>query len=518
MQPLELTFLSFYSLRVDGNVDTHWEYSAVPRAVDQYEVKFDWQHTSFVCTPESICAVVGFQDNYFGENNYSVTSAEIRKWEGRNLRSRLANRDWVVEVADQGRDTVAADDILDRTTKVVAKRADTNPYHYDFFVNLSDVEIVIPSALHVDDASTNRDYNSEGKTGSLSHGESSDGGVHSSDDRPQRKISRGSGNSRRNEQEYMADTQSSRGRGYDKTVAIRLPDAQLSMRSHAEQLAPMFTDISLTTGAIEILTSNGLKIRSEIAKRHWREQERAQRKFERTDRLRQRRHRRGQRSHGPARHGRFEPSDEDASSGDGGGEGDRCSMAESLFVREDMHALRIDHIIIDQHSLFGTHPDEDAVQVPLKYRVESHVQVGETEGVVCPEDIVVVSDVLANFEHTWRGPSPLSWCGPPLSQVCVQLNALSWGGKKPPPRFLNKMAFVVLYHGDQSFHSPAVPIGVTGSGQGCRWGNPTETWPPIPGVYADQHNRRFWELDGAAKLLLVNRTTCFTINETKLFI
>ena len=514
MQPLELTFLSFYSLRVDGNVDTHWEYSAVPRAVDQYEVKFDWQHTSFVCTPESICAVVGFQDNYFGENNYSVTSAEIRKWEGRNLRSRLANRDWVVEVADQGRDTVAADDILDRTTKVVAKRADTNPYHYDFFVNWSDVEIVIPSALHVDDASTNRDYNSEGKTGSLSHGESSDGGVHSSDDRPQRKISRGSGNSRRNEQEYMADTQSSRGRGYDKTVAIRLPDAQLSMRSHAEQLAPMFTDISLTTGAIEILTSNGLKIRSEIAKRHWREQERAQRKFERTDRLRQRRHRRGQRSHGPARHGRFEPSDEDASSGDGGGEGDRCSMAESLFVREDMHALRIDHIIIDQHSLFGTHPDEDAVQVPLKYRVESHVQVGETEGVVCPEDIVVVSDVLANFEHTWRGPSPLSWCGPPLSQVCVQLNALSWGGKKPPPRFLNKMAFVVLYHGDQSFHSPAVPIGVTGSGQGCRWGNPTETWPPIPGVYADQHNRRFWELDGAAKLLLVNRTTCFTINET----
>ena len=93
----EPIWLAFQTLSVRGDINSHWAYDSQIRLIDHYNVNFDLQNAKLNLTPIVLHSMLQIRENYFGWSYYPVTSEEIRYWGGRNLRSRYAGRDWIVD-------------------------------------------------------------------------------------------------------------------------------------------------------------------------------------------------------------------------------------------------------------------------------------------------------------------------------------------------------------------------------------------------------------------------------------
>ena len=67
------------------------------RLIDHYDVNFDLQGSRLALTPIVLHSLLQIRENYFGWSYFPCTSKEIKAWGGRNLRSRYAARDWLVD-------------------------------------------------------------------------------------------------------------------------------------------------------------------------------------------------------------------------------------------------------------------------------------------------------------------------------------------------------------------------------------------------------------------------------------
>ena len=93
----EMPFLSFQSFAISGNINSHWLYGHEVRLIDHYDVNFDLQGSRLALTPIVLHSLLQIRENYFGWSYFPCTSKEIKAWGGRNLRSRYAARDWLVD-------------------------------------------------------------------------------------------------------------------------------------------------------------------------------------------------------------------------------------------------------------------------------------------------------------------------------------------------------------------------------------------------------------------------------------
>ena len=226
------------------------------------------QNAKLNLTPIVLHSMLQIRENYFGWSYYPVTSEEIRYWGGRNLRSRYAGRDWIVDKQTKKRvrarsnnsdaindgtnnngnnvninntmqNSMKDNEDVDNVIITKLKVANVNAYQYTFSINLKNNEVEVPVSL-INENDIGDGISTGNKNGNMSPNNFSSNlnGYNMSE-----------GNGQNNNISNSAKTN-------NNVLTISVDDVQFLLNTRGEQHAPMYTDMTFTLSPLKVMSYN----------------------------------------------------------------------------------------------------------------------------------------------------------------------------------------------------------------------------------------------------------------------